>query len=80
VIRALIHQNVTPSNPESAFFQAALARDVLLQEAGQEFDFVIDGISYRGQNWRKGGDRQTIYFVYCPIGEWDEPRWVAEAN
>ena len=71
-------RHIVPLSPGNAFEIAGAAQGLL--PASDEFDLVVDGVTFRGQAYRQAGERDWQYHVAAVVGQWDKLHWWTRAN
>ena len=71
-------KHIVPLSPGNAFEVAGAAMDLL--PACDEFDLVVDGVTFRAQAYREAGQRQWQYIVTAVVGQWDKLHWWKRQN
>jgi len=71
-------KTIVPLNDKSAFEKAAISLGLI--PANNEYDMVIDGVTFRGQAYRQAGERDWQYHVAAVKGHWDKLHWWKRQN
>lgn len=70
--------HIIPLNPDAALERAMVVYGLL--PASNEFDKVVDGVTYRCQAARSPGERQWQYIFYAEVSAWDTVKSFKRAN
>ena len=71
-------RHIVPLSPGNAFEVAGAAMDLL--PASDEFDLVVDGVTFRAQAYRQASERDWQYLVAAAGGDWSQLHWWTRAN